>query len=141
MRSGRSRKNASLNEKAEAKPLPGDQEFENYLASAEYEVLQDPYRGLQSRQQSLETGTIVTTPWNACMWGTLAPQETEYLDEVAVVRHIGHCACPSMKAWTRKLHKNNKKRGKGKNKQRPSSSNQMDNKFAVGTRPTSISYR
>ncbi|CAJ1953284.1 unnamed protein product [Cylindrotheca closterium] len=141
MRSGRSRENVSVKAKASPKPLPGDKEFENYLALTEYEVLQDPYRGLQSRQQSLETGISITTPWNACVWGTLTPEKNEHLDEVAVVRHVGHCACPSMKAWTRKLHESNKKRGKGRKRAKLSSPSQLDDFYAVGIRPTDKSYR
>mmetsp|Transcript_11381 Transcript_11381/g.27439 ORF Transcript_11381/g.27439 Transcript_11381/m.27439 type:complete len:1778 (-) Transcript_11381:330-5663(-) len=141
MRSGRSRKSVPAKAKAAPKPLPGEQEFENYLSLTEYEVLQDPYRGLQSRQQSLETGTSITTPWNACVWGTLTPEETENMDAVAVVRHVGHCACPSMKAWTRKLHESNKKRGKTRKRAKLSSPSQLDDLFAVGTRPTEKSYR
>ncbi|KAL3942888.1 MAG: hypothetical protein SGBAC_003011 [Bacillariaceae sp.] len=141
MRSGRSRNNVSAKAKAGPKPLPGDQELENYLMLTEYEVLQDPYRGLQSRQQSRETGTSITTPWNSCVWGTLTPEETEHMDEVAIVRHVGHCACPSMKAWTRKLHESNKKRGKGRKRANLSSPSQLDDLFAVGTRPRHKSYR
>jgi ubiquitin C-terminal hydrolase len=145
LRGGRSRNNSavSTSSKGRKQPLPGEKELESILADAEYEVHQDPYRGLQSQQQSLETGTQITTPWNACLWGTLQPEDVEAkdMDSVAVVRHIGHCACPSLKAWTKTLQEGNNKKKKGKKRARLSSPTYYDRILAVGIRPSETNYR
>ncbi len=85
--------------------VPGETELQSLMNVAEYEIHQDPYRGILSQQQSLETKTSITTPWNACEWGTLPPEpiqeDSELNDPQIVVRHVGNCACPSLKEWTR----------------------------------------
>lgn len=147
LRGGRSRNNSPVPNNSrgrkEQQPLPGEEELESLLADAAYEVHQDPYRGLQSQLQSLATGTQITTPWNACIWGTLQPEDVKVtdLDSVAVVRHVGYCACPSMKAWTRSLQEGTKKKKKGKKRARLSSPTYSDQLFAVGTRPSDKLYR
>ena len=133
-RNPRSRDNAAAaafnaGRKKSPPELPGENELEFFLQEAEYEVHQDPYRGLQAHQQSIETGTTITTPWNACRWGTLQPEyyketndkttDSTSTDTTAIVRHVGHCACPSLKAWTQtaiaqksQTHNTKKRRGK-----------------------------
>lgn len=168
-RNPRSRDNAAsaafnAGRKKSPPELPGENELEFFLQEAEYEVHQDPYRGLQAHQQSIETGTTITTPWNACLWGTLQPEyynketndnttDSTSTDTTAIVRHVGHCACPSLKAWTQtaiaqKLQTNNTKKRRGKKRARLSlSPNDNDDDdappsaFPIGTRPTESNYR
>lgn len=113
---------------ASSKKMPspaGEAELQTLMNHAEYEIHQDPYRGVLSHQQSLETQTTITTPWNACQWGTLPPepledQSEDLADAQKVVRHVGHCACPSLKAWTVKAIANRSKssNSKGNRKRR-----------------------
>lgn len=115
--------------------LPGVTELETLMNVAEYEIHQDPYRGIMSQQQSLETQTSITTPWNACEWGTLPPEPiedpaTELLDPQIVVRHVGNCACPSMKEWTRTILEERAKKissSNNSNKKRKRNSKSNDN--------------
>jgi ubiquitin C-terminal hydrolase len=150
LRGGRHKSNNGATSKTTSKvkaALPGETELETLLNIAEYEVHQDPYRGLLSHQQSLETGTLITTPWNACEWGSLPPDQTfkEDLCPQMIVRHVGHCACPSLKAWTRQLQTTltTKKGSAKKSKKRKLSDTTMttDPIFAVGLRPTDVQYR
>jgi ubiquitin carboxyl-terminal hydrolase 48 len=150
LRGGRRRTNDDNTRKGSnndsKKVTPGEQELEAFIEVAEYEVHQDPYRGLLSHQQTLETGTKITTPWNACEWGALKPERTlkEDLCPQVIVRHVGHCACPALKAWTRQLQsskKSNKKSGKKRSRSESTSSAEDDPMFAVGLRPSDPSYR
>ena len=127
--------------------LPGEAELEMLMNVAEYEIHQDPYRGIMSQQQSLETQTSITTPWNACEWGTLPPEpiqdlRAELLDPQIVVRHVGNCACPSMKEWTRSILVERAKRANSSKKKRKQNSKSNDDqlKFTVGVRPIEDSY-
>lgn len=126
-------------------PAPGELELENLMNVAEYEIHQDPYRGIMAREQSLEIGTTITTPWNACEWGTLPPEPLEdpaLLDPQVMVRHVGNCACPSLKEWTRTLLEERAKKSASNNKKRKRSLSSSDEKettvqelFTVGVRP------
>ena len=125
------------------KVTPGEEELDRLIAATEYEVYQDPYRGLKSHQQSLETGTRITTPWNACMFGSFPPERTlkEDLCPQATVRHVGHCACPSLKAWTLALQSNKKDNSKKSGKKRSrNESISEDPLFSVGLRPSEPGY-
>jgi ubiquitin carboxyl-terminal hydrolase 48 len=122
----------------------GEKEMSTFLNNAQYEISQDPYRGLQSQQQSLETGTDITTPWNACCWGTLRPESAtiKTVDSTAVVRHVGHCACPSLKAWTKTSKENNNKKKKGRKRGRQAATSpSLEEVFDIGTRPRDPNFR
>ena len=58
---------------------PGQVELEHFMELAEYEVHQDPYRGMMAQQQSQEIGTDVTTPWNRCQWGVLGEESSRIM--------------------------------------------------------------
>lgn len=125
--------------------LVGEKELEHLINEAEYEIHQDPYRGILSHQQSIETQTKITTPWHACEWGSLQPEPIEDVEDLddpqIVVRHVGNCACPTLKEWTKSIIvERSKKKTSSKKRRRNSSaatslSETIPPTFQVGPRP------
>ena len=146
---GRSTNASSSNKKK--KELPGERELELLIENGEYEVLQDPYRGLFSLcDSSVVGGASITTPWHACQWGTLSVSKKERLTKQdlkespgVMTRHVGHCACPSLQRWTAELSNKNKTSSRKSGKKRSRSEASANSTacttppvlFQLGTRP------
>eukprot|EP00934_Nitzschia_sp_Nitz4_P008793 Nitzschia sp. Nitz4//scaffold274_size25273//13027//16386//NITZ4_008329-RA/size25273-snap-gene-0.40-mRNA-1//1//CDS//3329545287//8783//frame0 len=107
LRGGKSRTTsfASPSTNKKRTTAPGESELRRLIEQAEYEV-QDPYRGLFLKTQSLEGGNAVSTPWDTCQWGSLPPEPLHHLDELkdpqVLVRHAVSCSCPSLQRWSAK---------------------------------------
>ena len=154
--------------------VAGEVEFGELLEKLEVEIHQDPYRGLRANQQSIQMGgiDIPKTPWHKCVWGSLEPvqdMDPSDLEAKDMVRHVGGCACPSLKAWTRKKMEAKaaadakaaakakaKKNNKSRKRQRSGDSSPKNNNeasadddvvevaqpiFTIGLRPEDSKYR
>jgi ubiquitin C-terminal hydrolase len=125
----------------------GEEELQRLINEAEYEIHQDPYRGILSHRQSVEIQTKMTTPWHVCEWGSLRPEPIEGVDELddpqIVVRHVGNCACPSLKSWTGALVTERNKKISSKKRRRTSTGCSVDAikpSFKAGVRQQGESF-
>ena len=123
--------------------LPGRNELDRLLEDAEYELSQDPYRGLQI---AVESNGQTTSPWQACCWNVLPEDEwNDFIDEndsaeafkllttssEASVQYLCRCNCPSLVAWTEQLQSSLKK-SKSKKRKAGSSKIEGDKVAAIG---------
>ena len=121
--------------------LIGEEQLQRLINEAEYEIHQDPYRGILSHRQSLEIQTKLTTPWHVCEWGALRPEPLEGIvdldDPQIVVRHVGNCACPSLKVWTEAVVMERNKKTSTKKRRRADAVSMVDAvkpRFQAGVR-------
>lgn len=139
----------------------GEEEFRELIRLCEYEVEQDPYRGMGF----LKNDEKVVTPWDVCQWGILSMPKNTGPDDMKIesnntqgdsvvldsddvknlVRKLTESNCPSILAWTKEhVEKENRKRQQSlKNKKQRTTNGKKRNRSSeqdVETTPDSNSF-
>ena len=138
----------------------GETELRELMRLCEYEVDQDPYRGLGFLDKVHDDKVV--TPWDICQWGILSMPKTnsgdgnnesnhktgELLDSdnaESLVRNLTESCCPSILAWTKEHLESRKKQQSKKqrtiNGKKRNRSGEQDAFPCLGNRPSDTKYR
>lgn len=110
----------------------GEEELEVLLDLAQYELEQDPYRGM------LSLNSLENNPWTKCLTFVDDSQvdNASSLSALHKVFSTCHCACPSLVHWTEQQEaEQSKRRNKRKRNKSPAGSDDV-----LGHRPSDADF-